>query len=117
MRGVALALACLSFLAVLAGCSGSPRAPAEILVQSDPQSGTDEVHSGNGTVPAATAPPPKTRGHIAGVVVDEAIRPIAGAKVRLPGMDLARTTDRDGAFGFVDLLAGPYYRSEERRVG
>src|ERR1041385_3723032 len=117
MRGVALAAAVLVLAAVLAGCSGSPSAPAEVLVQSQPQPGAEEVHSSNGTAAAALAPPPKTRGHIAGVVVDDAIRPIAGAKVKLPGMDLAPTTDRDGAFGFVDLLPGPYYRSEERRVG
>lgn len=107
MRGVAAVAAAFLVAAVLlSGCSGSPRAPAEVVVQS--QRGPDEVHSSNGTA-AASVPPPRTRGHIAGVVVDEAVRPIAGAKVRLPGLDLVRTTDRDGAFGFVDLLPGPYY--------
>lgn len=105
MRGAALVLlAAMVGSAVLAGCSQSPNVPAEVVVQSQ---ATDEVHS-NGTATAA-APEPKTRGHIAGVVVDEAIRPIAGARVKLPGLDLVRTTDRDGSFGFVDLRPGPYF--------
>jgi hypothetical protein len=109
MRGVALGPALLLLAALLAGCSSGPTGPAEVLVQSQP---TDqEVHSSNGTgLDAAVAPPPpKTRGHIAGVVVDEGIHPLPGVKVRLPGMALERTTDRDGSFGFVDLYPGPYY--------
>jgi hypothetical protein len=45
--------------------------------------------------------------------VDEAIRPIAGARVRLPGLDVERTSDRDGSFGFVDLHPGPYFLTVE----
>src|SRR5690242_11814314 len=110
VAGVAVPVALLVAATVLSGCSSAPHAPAEIVVQSQPgPDAPNEVRS-NATAAANVDPPkPKTRGHIAGVVVDEAIRPIAGAKVRLPGLDLERTTDRDGAFGFVDLLPGPYY--------
>jgi hypothetical protein len=103
MRGVALAALFLG--AFLAGCSAGPNVPAEVLIESKPP---EEIHSGE-EAPAVFTPSAKTRGHIAGVVVDEAIRPIAGAKIRLPGLDLARTSDRDGSFGFVDLHPGPYF--------
>ncbi|HJQ93046.1 MAG TPA: carboxypeptidase-like regulatory domain-containing protein, partial [Candidatus Thermoplasmatota archaeon] len=102
MRG---AVAVLFLCALLAGCSGGPSVPAEVLIESKPP---EEVRS-NDTVAAVFTPSPKTRGHIAGVVVDEAIRPIQGARVVLPGLDLTRTTDRDGSFGFVDLHPGPYF--------
>lgn len=94
---------------LLAGCANAPTAPAEILIESAPP---EEVRS-NETVPAVFEPAAKTRGHIAGVVVDEAIRPIEGAKVSIPGMDLERLSDRDGSFGFVDLHPGPYFMSVE----
>lgn len=107
MRGVVVgALVLLSLLSpLLAGCS-SPQAPAELIVQSRP---VEEVTSDNTTSPIAAIPKAGTRGHFVGVVVDEAIRPLAGAEVRLPGLDLTRTTDRDGSFGFNDLYPGPYY--------
>jgi hypothetical protein len=110
MRPTALlAAAVLLASSLLAGCSGTASAPPEVIVESKP---VEEVHS-NETLPAVFTPSPKTRGHIAGVVVDEAIRPIQGARVRLPGLDLARTTDRDGSFGFVDLHPGPYFITVE----
>lgn len=113
MRGVPLGvpvvgpLLLLAF--VLAGCSEGPPSSAEIVVESKPP---EEVRSDEATA-AVFTPAAKTRGHIAGVVVDEAIRPIEGARVRLPGMDLERPTDRDGSFGFVDLHPGPYFVTVE----
>ncbi|HUR25626.1 MAG TPA: carboxypeptidase-like regulatory domain-containing protein [Candidatus Thermoplasmatota archaeon] len=104
MRGV-IALLLVLVCAFLAGCSGAPAAPAEVLIESKPP---EEVRSNEGAE-AVFTPSPKTRGHIAGVVVDEAIRPVEGASVHLPGLDLERTTDRDGSFGFVDLHPGPYF--------
>jgi hypothetical protein len=53
----------------------------------------------------------KTTGLIRGVVVDEAIRPLAGAKVTLrlaDGQDLENTTGASGAFGFDGLPPGTY---------
>jgi hypothetical protein len=102
MRLVAPVLV-LAFL--LAGCSQAPAAPAEIVVESKPV----ETVTSDTPVQAVFTPSPKSRGHIAGVVVDAAIRPILNATVRLPGLDLERKTDRDGSFGFVDLHPGPYY--------
>jgi hypothetical protein len=113
MRGVArpvLPVLLLSSLlaALLAGCSGGPEAPAEVVIESKPP---EEIHSQDEETPieAVFTPSPKTRGHIAGVVVDEAIRPIVGAVVHLPGLVLERVNDRDGSFGFVDLHPGPYF--------
>ncbi len=112
---VAVTLAVLAGTA-LAGC-GEPASSngRELIVESAPDS-VIEVDSATGETVAPTAAQapkkeanPKTLGHIAGVVVDESIRPIEGASVRLPGLDLARVTDRDGGFGFVDLHPGPYY--------
>lgn len=105
-HGLPPALVALAVL--LAGCSGGAASvPDEIIVESAPP---EETVTGEGTpVPAVFTPSPKTRGHLAGVVVDQAIRPIEGAIVRLPGLDLERTTDRDGSFGFVDLHPGPYF--------
>lgn len=109
MRAEAVAVALAVLVGTLAGCSG-PDSSAEVVVQSQPQdaaeAGTQVIE--NATIPAATPPKDGSRGHIAGVVVDEAIRPIAGAKVRLPGLDLTRTSDRDGSFSFVDLVPASY---------
>lgn len=110
---VALAMA---LAAALAGCSEAPSAPAEIVIESAP---TAEIRSGEealGEAPLTQTfeAAASTRGHIAGVVVDEAIRPIQGAIVRLPGMNMERPTERDGSFGFVDLYPGPYYLSVEK---
>lgn len=109
MRGVGIASAALLVAALLAGCSDAPSAPAQVLIESVPP---EEVRSGD-TVPAVAEPKAKTRGHLAGVVVDEAIRPIVNATVRLPGLDLERPTERDGSFGFVDLYPGPYFITVE----
>lgn len=87
MRPLFVALAVL-----LAGCSGGP-GPAPATGDGGPGPGPDEV-------------PP---GGIAGVVVDEAVRPIAGATVELT--DLGRTTETDegGVFVFEDVPAGSHF--------
>lgn len=87
----------------LAGCASEERYDAEIRSDDafDPQAAADAA--------ASQGPPPgEGRGGLAGVVVDEAIRPIAGASVRLPTMDAAETTRRDGTFRFDGLPPGPY---------
>lgn len=48
-------------------------------------------------------------GVIRGVVLDETITPIAGATVKLQGLDAETTTDADGAFGFQGLPEGVYF--------
>lgn len=47
-------------------------------------------------------------GHVAGTVVDATGILLAGATVRLPALNLTRTTNDDGSFAFVDLTPGPY---------
>jgi len=88
---VAMALAAL----VLSGCSSK----------------------GNG---AAAEPTPQafenlqvtaTTGAIRGLVVDEAVRPVANATVKLGGGNGTKTSDAQGAFVFTDLAAGDYFLS------
>lgn len=57
-----------------------------------------------------------TKGIIRGVVVDDAIRPIGGAKVDLRGGAGPRTTlsSADGLFGFDDLEPGTYFLQVSR---
>lgn len=110
------AVAVVVLAALLAGCSDPPAAQAEIVIES---SSAEEIRSGAdalGEAPATAVfeKAASTRGHIAGVVVDEAIRPLEGAIVRLPGMNMERPTERDGSFGFVDLYPGPYYLTIEK---
>lgn len=114
MRPNALLVPLLLGVTFAAGCSDAPEAPAEILIESAPP---EEIRSRQsaGEAPAAAVfeEAASTRGHIAGVVVDEAIRPIAGAQVRLPGMNMQRVSEQDGSFGFTDLYPGPYYLTVE----
>src|SRR5688572_24479115 len=87
MRPVLLALALLAPL--LAGCSGGGDEPA----------GPDEVQA------------TPTTGILRGVVVDAAIRPMAGVKVSVPVPDGSvrnSTTVDDGAFAFAGLEPGAY---------
>jgi hypothetical protein len=50
-----------------------------------------------------------TTGIIRGIVVDAAIRPLAGARVVLVGSAHVATTNQGGAFGFEDLQPGTYF--------
>ena len=93
-----LALACASILA-LSGCSGD--AP-----EADPlASSFDDLDL------QATS----TTGVLRGVVVDEAIRPVAGAKVTLGGSSAEALSDDSGLFGFEGLSAGNYFLTVEKR--
>ena len=57
----------------------------------------------------------ETKGLIRGVVVDDAIRPIAGAKVELRGAGAAETTSsEEGLFGFDQLEPGTYFLQVSR---
>jgi hypothetical protein len=96
---------------LVAGCSGSGRTTpkeADFVVTSTLPDVT-EIGSGEAARPAPEPPKAGTRGHLAGFVVSDTLRPVAGAHVRLPGMDLTQKSERDGAFGFVDLRPGPYF--------
>jgi hypothetical protein len=86
-----LMLALLMSASLLAGCSDADAEPEELEIDVEVE---------------AT----ETTGVIRGVVVDEAIRPIAGATVRLKTLDpQATVTTAVGAFGFEDLEPGTYF--------
>lgn len=91
----------LALSAALAGCTAASEAdsPASAL------EGAPELE--------ATA----TTGVIRGIVVDEAIRPLANASVEARGPDgLPRTasTDGNGFFGFADLVPGTWFLTAEK---
>lgn len=93
----------LLLLAALAGCSGGGARGG---------AGT----AGPGAVPTLTAS--STTGVIRAVVVDEAIRPLAGANVSvLQGVSVLRTaaTGADGFAGFEGLAAGSYFLKASKR--
>lgn len=94
MRGLALAL--LLTTVALAGCSGG---------------GGGGDGDGHGTLkPKDIDVDPKSGlGAITGVVVDQAIRPIAGAEIGLLKDGQNATTDEGGLFSFVDLEPGAYF--------
>jgi hypothetical protein len=71
----------------LAGCSHPPAA--------DP-------------IVGSVAPPAEGKGNIAGVVVDEAIRPVAHVEVTVIGQPLNASTDANGLFSIPDLAPGLY---------
>lgn len=98
-------VAALVAVVVGAGCS-EPAAVVgpEVVVKSVPE----EIRS-NATSAQPLNAPPKQPGHISGVVVDQAIRPIPGARVHLPGMDLEHEAARDGSFSFTELYPGAYF--------
>ena len=91
MRRVALAPVVVLLALLMAGCTGGPPAgtPEGASV------GQDEVV-------------------LAGVVVDTAIRPLAGATVTVVPGDLNATTGVDGAFRFTGLEAGDYQLTVRR---
>lgn len=90
-----LALLLLSTLA-LAGCSAGGDTPEE-------QAADDLA----GDAPEVEVT--ETTGGIRGVVVDEAVRPIKGARVEVTGTDKAFTTDESGLFAFSGLEEGTYF--------
>lgn len=104
MNPAALSAICVLAL-VLAGCSDAPAPADEILLESGGD-GADTLTGGE----APTEQPPQAgqRGYVAGHVVNDALYPVEGATVDLPGMDDTATTLEDGAFSFADLWPGPY---------
>lgn len=94
MRGVLVVLAVL-----LAGC-GQSAAPDDVVIVES----TDDVEVESDGTPAVRT----GDGLLSGVVVDEALHTVAGAVVRLPGMDQEKSTDEEGRFAFNGLWPGPY---------
>lgn len=97
-RAVAMVAA---VLVLLAGCSGS--------------GGPSGGDPSNSAFPSGTEPPTETTGIIRGVVVDQAIRPIAGVTITLAGTEKTTTTNEDGIFGFGGLLPGTYFLTAHKQ--
>lgn len=93
-----IALTALLAATLLAGCAGNGP---------DGKSATDPTFDDLGLTATSST------GIIRGVVVDDAIRPIAGAKVVLSGGDSPSETvsTESGAFGFSNLVPGTYFLS------
>ena len=66
---------------------------------------------GTGPTPIDVDPGSTVRGAISGVVVDDAIRPVAGATVTLASTGANATSDEEGLFTFLDLEPGFYAMS------
>ncbi len=103
--------AVLAACVLLAGCTEQADAGHEAvnLASPEPQAET-----------AAPLEGARAAGHgiIRGVVVDEQIRPILGARVIVVGVTFETTTDEDGAFVFEGLADGLYRvrASKDRHV-
>ena len=95
MRSLSFLLA----LAFLAGCAQPPAEAAEPIADFE----------------ALDLEATSTTGVIRGVVVDEAIRPVANASVTLTPGDKTATTNLGGTFGFEGLEPGTYFIAVERR--
>jgi hypothetical protein len=85
-------------------------------------SGAGQVRLGDGSrlsldLPAEQQPAPDDiRGAVSGVVVDDAIFPVPGAKVSVRDRDYAATADEDGRFVFEQMPPG-LYTLEVRKAG
>jgi hypothetical protein len=94
-KAPALLFASLFALALLAGCAGGGNG-------ADQPTGEDFQD--------LDLEATETTGIIRGVVVDEAVRPVAGAVVSLSGSTASNTTTNDdGLFGFSNLQPGPHF--------
>jgi hypothetical protein len=92
----------LAFAVLLAGCAGDP--PASEGKAVDAENGAQDVaDQGFQEVETSVA-----TGGITGVVVDEAIRPLADVNVTLVQASLHATTDAEGLFAFEGLEPGAY---------
>ena len=96
MRAMRLVASLLLVSIVLAGCSDDP--PSAATQDEGVFAGLDE-----------SAEATSTTGAIAGVVVDEAIRPVPRANVTLVAAGKNVTTDDEGRFAFEGLEPGTYF--------
>ncbi|HUR61142.1 MAG TPA: carboxypeptidase-like regulatory domain-containing protein [Candidatus Thermoplasmatota archaeon] len=90
-------------LLLLSGCAASSR-------DATPTSALREADQAAAEVSVTATP---TTGVIRGVVVDEAIRPVAGVRVVLEGSGRNQTTNAAGAFGFDGLPPAVYFLSTQ----
>ncbi len=93
----------VTLIILLAGCAGT-------------REGTSEGAKGNSSDAAHPAVSTST-GAIAGVVVDEAIRPLANVSVSLEAAELVALTDAAGLFAFEGLAPGSYVLTANATAG
>lgn len=91
----------LVLTALLAGCTDGGKDEGGLVL-------------GDGTK-VTLDPKSSTKGALAGVVVDEAIRPIVGATVTLTNFNRNVTTDAKGVFTITDLEPGTYFVAVEAK--
>lgn len=97
MRALPLALPFVLLFVAFAGCSDDPQADADALAEAE--------RAANALNVKATS----TTGVIRGVVVDQTIKPLAGALVVLANPAQNTTTTDAGVFAFEGLDAGTYF--------
>lgn len=88
-------LVALVVVAAFSGCSASP----------------DSSDTSGGRLPPSVddVQVTATTGALRGIVIDEAIRPLAGATIVVTGVEEPRLTAEDGGFVFNGLAAGTYF--------
>lgn len=107
------AAAVLMLAVLLAGCGDpAPRSGEPVLLVSEPD-GEGVVTSDGGTPLTKQTPRSGQRGHLTGFVVDDSLRPVVGARVALPGLEIEDMSNDDGSFAFPDLWPGPYRLTAE----
>lgn len=102
MRGLLLPLALL-LAALLSGCQSPDAGPGGAGGAKGDTGGADEADDRR-EAPDATA----TKGIIRGLVIDDAIRPVARAEARLAPGDILEASDDAGTFYFGPLEPGFY---------
>ena len=100
-RGAPVAVLAAFVAVAMAGCADSP----------EPEPAGDDPFAGLQDEVEVTA----TLGAIVGVVVDQAIRPLANATIALTGQAGNTTTDDQGRFTFGDLEPGTYFLQASAR--
>jgi hypothetical protein len=97
VRALPLALPLLLSFVALAGCSSDGDPEADALAEAERAAAELQVEATD------------TTGVIRGVVVDQAVRPLAGALVVLANSQMNATTSEAGVFAFEGLEAGTYF--------
>ena len=93
---------------LVAGCADPDPAPATVATGTSATPTAAAPPSASAPPPTAPPAPGATRFDIRGVVVDEALRPLA-ANVTLVERGLTVQTGAGGAFAFKDVVAGTYF--------
>ncbi|HUR62302.1 MAG TPA: carboxypeptidase-like regulatory domain-containing protein [Candidatus Thermoplasmatota archaeon] len=101
----------LALLAIilLAGCAAAPTAPSTSQTSASPASAGHGATGQGAPASSTSTAAAKTLGAIRGVVVDEALHPVANATVRITTVDRSTTSGPAGTFRFEGLPPGSYF--------